>query len=151
MAERIVPYRLLISPVHPAGGLDAVLEESGATGSTIWGAKRGLDRLPRRGRSGKGQSRGIVWREILAASLVTFPSKRVKNRVLLSKGLEINDLRSSLRFFDVFDGIALLAPAACRYPRSHTGASTEPRRSTSDRRSEISLFSFMFFQQTGKT
>src|SRR5450759_422128 len=127
MAERIVPYRLLISPVRPAAGLGAGLEESGARGSTVWGVKRGLDRLPRRGRLVEVQSRDTVWREILAASLVTILSKRVKNGDLLSKSLEINDLRFSLRFFAGFDGMALLPPSACRYPRSHNGTSWEPQ------------------------
>jgi hypothetical protein len=47
----------------------------------------------------KGESRGTAWRVILQARPVTLPSERAINRVLLSKGLKINDLCSSLREF----------------------------------------------------
>jgi hypothetical protein len=83
------------SPVRPAGGSGAGWEEPGARGSTVWGAKLGSDGSPRRGRRVKGQSRGTDGRGILQASPVTLPSARAMNRVLLSKGLEINDLCSS--------------------------------------------------------
>jgi hypothetical protein len=69
----------------------------GARSSAVWGAKLGSDGSPRRGRRVKSQSRGTAWRVILQASPVTLPSERAMNRVLLSKGLEINDLCSSLR------------------------------------------------------
>jgi hypothetical protein len=39
-----------------------------------------------------GQRRDTAWRVILQASPVTLLSERAMNRVLLSKGLEINDL-----------------------------------------------------------
>jgi hypothetical protein len=50
-----------------------------------------------RGRWIKGQSRGTTRRVILHASPVTIPSERAMNWVLLSKGMEINYLCSSLR------------------------------------------------------
>ena len=50
------------SPARPAGGSGAGLEEPGARGTTLWGAKLGSDGSPRRGRQLKGQSRGTAWR-----------------------------------------------------------------------------------------
>ena len=85
------------APAQAAGRSGAWLEEQGARSSTVWGAKLGSDGSPRRGRRVKGQSRGTAGRIIHQASPVTLPSERAKNRVLLSKGLEINDLCSSLR------------------------------------------------------
>ena len=67
------------APVRPAGGSGAGLEEPGARGSTVWGAKLGSDGSPRRGRRVKGQSRGTAWRVILQASPVTIPSERAMN------------------------------------------------------------------------
>jgi hypothetical protein len=80
--------------VQPAGGAGAGLDEQGARGSTVWGAKLGSEGLPRRGKRVKGQSRGTAWRVILQASPVTLPSARAMSRVGLSEGLEINDLCS---------------------------------------------------------
>src|ERR1017187_5316451 len=83
---RSVPYRPLIprqphlSPtvvpsiwiegttVRLRGGSRAGLEEPGASGSTVWGAKLGSDGPPRRGRRVKDQSQGIAWHVILQAS-----------------------------------------------------------------------------------
>ena len=76
---------------YPGAGL----EEPGARGSVVWGGKLGSDGSPRRGRRVQGQSRGTAWRVILQARPVTLTSARAMNRVLLSKGLEINDLGST--------------------------------------------------------
>ena len=65
----------------------------GNWGLGCWGAKLGSEESPRRGRQGKGQT---AWRVILQAIPVTIPAGRAMNQVLLSKGLEINDLYSSL-------------------------------------------------------
>src|ERR1035437_9871015 len=64
---------------RPSGHSGAGLEEPGARGSTVWGAKLDSDGSPRRGRRGKGQSRGTAWRVILQASPVTIPSERAMN------------------------------------------------------------------------
>ena len=65
-----------------SGQSGAGLEEPGARGSTVWGAKLGSDEAPRRWRRVKGRSRATAWRVILQASLVTLPSERAMNRVL---------------------------------------------------------------------
>ena len=83
--------------MRSAGGSGARLEESRARGSEVWGARPGSDGSPKRGRRLKGRSRGTAWRVSLRASRVTHPSAKAMNRVLPSKGLEINDLCSSLR------------------------------------------------------
>jgi hypothetical protein len=59
----------------PRDILVQALEEPGASGSTVWGAKLGSDGSPRRGRRVKGQSQGTAWRVILQASPVTLPSE----------------------------------------------------------------------------
>ena len=65
------------------------------TSAYLWRDALSLVRMGRRGLM--GQSWGTAWRVIFQASPVTSPSARAVNRVLLSKGLEINDLCSSLR------------------------------------------------------
>jgi hypothetical protein len=52
------------APGRPAGRPGAGLEEPGARGATLWGAKLGSDGSPRGGRRVKGQSRGTAWRVI---------------------------------------------------------------------------------------
>jgi hypothetical protein len=78
---------------YPGAGL----EEPGARGLAIWGAKVGSDGSPRHGSRVESLSRGTAGRVIYQASPVTIQSERAMNRVLLSKGLETNDLCSSLR------------------------------------------------------
>jgi hypothetical protein len=57
----------------------------------------------------------------LSQSLI--PLETAKSPLRCPKTLFPRRLRRGGRFFAVFDGMALLTPAACRYPRSHTGAS----------------------------
>ena len=52
------------APVGAAGRSGAGLEESGATGSAVWGVKLGSARSPTRGEPDPGESRGTVWRLI---------------------------------------------------------------------------------------
>ena len=81
------------------GSRDCLVQgwRSRGSGSPVWGAKVGSDGSPRCGRRVRGQRRGTAWRVILQANPETLPSERAMNRVLLSKGLEISNLCSSLR------------------------------------------------------
>jgi hypothetical protein len=84
--------------VRSAGRSGAGLEEKGASGSAVWGAKLGLDGSLRRGRRVKGQNRGIAWRVVVQASRPQPPKSAIESRLRCAESFRVHEPISTSEF-----------------------------------------------------